>query len=93
MNSLKIIAGGLTLMAVMGSAAACSSQPTGPVDVLQYGYYTPSHVYVTYPQPVVVHVTRSVYNSDHRMYSTPTYERTYIKTHKVTRTTTTTIHH
>lgn len=89
MNKLHIIAGGLTLMFVVGGIAACSSQPA-QVDVLQYGYYTPAHVYVTYPQPVIVHVSSKVYNSDHRMYSTPAYEKTYVKTHTVTRSTTTT---
>lgn len=88
MNKLHIIAGGLTLMFAVGGLAACSSQPA-QVDVLQYGYYTPAHVYVTYPQPVIVHVSSKVYNSDHRMYSTPAYEKTYIKTHTVTRSTTT----
>lgn len=88
MNKLNIIAGGLTLMFVVGGVAACSSQPS-QVDVLQYGYYTPAHVYVTYPQPVIVHVSPKVYNSDHRMYSTPSYEKTYVKTHTVTRSTTT----
>ena len=88
-NKLNVIAGGLTLMFMVGGIAACSSQPA-QVDVLQYGYYTPAHVYVAYPQPVIVHVAPNVYRSDTRMYSTPSYEKTYIKTHTVTRSTTTT---
>lgn len=89
MNKLNVIAGGLTLMFVVGGVAACSSQPS-QVDVLQYGYYTPAHVYVTYPQPVIAHVSYNVWHSDSRMYSTPTYEKTYVKTHtSITRSTTT----
>lgn len=85
-NSLKFIAGGMVVLALAGGAVACSAQ-SGDVDVLQYGYYTPTHVYVTYPQPMVVHVSSKVYNSDHHMYSTPSYEKTYVKTHTVTHTT------
>src|SRR5690349_3156933 len=89
MNSLKVVAGGLVVLAIAGTAVACSSQPSGPVDVLQYGYYSPTHVWIAYPQPVIAHVSYNVYHSDSRMYSTPAYEKTYVKTHTVTRSTTT----
>lgn len=91
MNKLHIIAGGLTLMFVVGGVAACSSQPAN-YEVIQKGYYTPAHVYVAYPESQwrVVTVSRSAYNHDHTLYSTPAYEKTYVKTHTVTRSTTTT---
>lgn len=100
MNIIKrIVVPAALAFTVLGTATACSSTP-GDADVLQYGEYNAAHVYVPYPVPHVVHVSYKVYHSDSRMYSTPAYERTYVKDPKhtvirttTTRTKTTVIHH
>ena len=88
MNSLKVIAGGMVVLALVGGAAACSSQPSY-VDVVQEGGYDSMHVYHIWPQSQwhVVHVSYNVYHTNTRLYSTPSYEKTYVKTHTVTTTT------
>jgi L-serine deaminase len=90
MNSLKIIAGGMVVLAIVGGAAACSSQPSS-VDVVQEGGYDSMHIYHIWPQSQwhVVHVNYNVYHTNTRLYSTPSYEKTYVKTHTTTHTTTT----
>lgn len=88
MNSMKRIAAAATLVLTLGGAlAACGGQPDA--DVLQYGYYTPQHVYVVYPTPHVVHVSYKVYHSNTTMYSNPSVEKTYVKTHTTATTTVT----
>lgn len=88
MNTVKKTIVAATLMlALGGSLAACTGgQPDA--DVLQYGYYTPAHVYVVYPTPHVVHVSYKVYHSNTTMYSNPSVEKTYVTTHTSTHTTT-----
>lgn len=81
-RSMKVIAGTLMAGLVMTGTAACASDDSA--DVLQYGDYSTGS-YVAYSQPIVVHVSRKIYLSDTREFSTPSYERTYVHTHTVTR--------
>lgn len=66
-----------------GGIAACASTSDNRVQVVQYGYYGPGHVWVLYPTAHVVWVSPSTYKSDTKMYSKPSEVNTYKKTHTV----------
>lgn len=85
MNTVtKLAAAGAIALTLGAGATACASQPQ-QVHVLQYGYYNPSHVWVSTPgHPYYVYVSKSEYNSHKNYYSTPGYATTYTKTHTVT---------
>lgn len=76
----KAVAGTMMAAGLALGATACATNDSA--DVLQYGDYSTGS-YVAYSQPIVVHVSRKIYMSDSREFSTPTYERTYIHTHTV----------
>jgi hypothetical protein len=85
-RSLRVMAAGIITAGIILGGTACAASDGS--DVLQYGDYDSMHVYHTYPQPIIVHVTRKVYMSNTTMYSNPTVERTYVS-HHTCRTTTT----
>ena len=66
-----------------GGIAACSYDSDDRVQVVQYGYYGPGHVWMPYPTAHVVWVSPSLYKSDTKMYSKPSEVNTYKKTHTV----------
>lgn len=84
MNTVtKVAIAGAIALTIGASVTACSSEPD-TVHVLEYGYYSPTHVWVSSPTPYYVYVPRSEYNAHCNYYSTPAYATTYVKTHTVT---------
>lgn len=77
------IAAVASAIVIGGGIAACSYDGDDRVQVVQYGYYGPGHVWVLYPTAHVVWVSPSTYKSDTKMYSKPSEVNTYKKTHTV----------
>lgn len=74
MNVRKAIAALALTAGIVGEATACDSQPyvdNGQYAEVEYGYYTPAHLWVAYSSPRVVYVTHSYYVSHSTLFANP----------------------
>lgn len=82
------LAGIVAAAGIFTSVVACSGSNSNLTEV-EYGYYTPQHVFVYYVTPHTVHVTRSYYNAHSSIFANPAHH-TASTTHTTTTTKTTT---
>jgi Tfp pilus assembly protein FimT len=84
-TAVKIVASTAIIGALIGgTVAACSYESDDRVQVVQYGYYNPTGIWIVYPTAKVVWVSPATYKSDTKMYSKPSEVNSYTKTHTVT---------
>lgn len=77
------LAGLVVAGAMFTGVAACGSG--GDMTEVEYGYYTPQHVFIYYPTPRTVHVTSSYYHAHSSMFANPSHH-TVTTTHTTTTT-------
>lgn len=87
MKFKRSFAAGVIGLAMFGGATACGSTDphAGQVQEVEYGYYNASHVFVYYPAPRTVYVTKQYYTSHGSLFANPAH-------HTTTTRTTTTVH-